>query len=345
MQPRGDLQEWRPGWQELGNLERREIDIAGVRRAYWLARARPSRAGSGNTGRNAPLLIVLHGSGMTGRAMARFTGLATRGPAAGITVVFPDGWKGIWHAARPPAEEPSLDDVLFLSTLSSHLEAIGVAQAWPVFLAGIANGALFAEHVARHGLLPVTGLFLVSGAALAFSRRAAPRPLLRTTVTCVMGTADPSIPYQGGPLARRGITGLIQRRRMAKHGELPGEAVVAGVEETCGDWAVANGITGRPAIADLPPTPGDLTVARKTWSAPGCRPVTLYRVDGGGQGWPGGPQFLPERLIGPVSQNLDATAILLRMADRETAVATGRRLLERGGELKPGSDPAGGRNW
>jgi len=131
-------------------------------------------------------------------------------------------------------------------------------------------------------------------------------------------------------MSRGGISGVILRRRMARHGELPGEAVVAGVEETCQDWARSNGITARPAVADLPPAPGDLTVTRMTWSAPGCRPVTLYRVNDGGHGWPGGPQFLPERSIGLISRHLDATAILLRMADRETAAATGRRLLGRG---------------
>jgi hypothetical protein len=36
------------------------------------------------------------------------------------------------------------------------------AQA-PLVLAGISNGAGFAEHAARHGLLPLTGLFLVAG--------------------------------------------------------------------------------------------------------------------------------------------------------------------------------------
>jgi len=333
MQTRGDLQPYRPGWQELGNLERRELTIAGIRRGYWLARVQStatSPASRGGPG-TAPLLIVLHGSGMTGRAVARFTGLATRGPAAGMTVVFPDGWRGVWHAARPPDDEPDLDDVLFLSTLSAHLEAIGVAQAWPVFLAGISNGARFAEHVARLGLLPVTGLFLVSGTALELSRRAAPLPLLRTTVTCVQGTGDPTFPYQGGPLTRRGLAGALLRRRMARHGELPGEAVVAGAEETCADWAVGNGITTRPAIAEMPTAPGDLAVTRKTWSAPGCRPVTLYRVDGGGHGWPGGPQFMPARLIGTVARHLDATGILLNMASRETAAATGHRFLDRGG--------------
>lgn len=186
-------------------------------------------------------------------------------------MVFPDGWKGVWHAARPPDDEPNLDDVLFLSMLSAHLETIGAAQAWPVFLAGVAHGARFAEHVARHGLLPVTGLFLVSGTTLDISRRAVPVPRLRAAVTCVQGTGDPTFPYQGGPLTRRGLSGALLRRRLARHGELPGEAVVAGAEETCTDWAAGNGIMTRPALAELPPTPGDLTVTRKTWSAPGCR--------------------------------------------------------------------------
>jgi polyhydroxybutyrate depolymerase len=298
-------------------MERRELDIAGVRRTYWLARAGI---------RLAPLLIVLHGSGMDGRAMARFTGLATRGPAAGITTVFPDGWKGAWHAARPPDNEPGLDDVLFLATLSAHLEAVEVAQAWPVFLAGVSNGALFAEHVARHGLLPVTGLFLVAGTALAFSRRRAQVPVLRTTVTCVMGTGDPSIPYQGGPVSRRGVSGLILRRRAARHGELPGEDIVAGAEQTCADWAAANRITGGPRIAELPARPGDLPVTRKTWSGPGSRSVTLYSVDGGGHGWPGGPQFLPARVTGRIARHLDATALLLDMARQEAGPAADHAL-------------------
>jgi polyhydroxybutyrate depolymerase len=343
METRGDLLRREPGGHDLSNLERRELDIAGVRRTYWLARARvrlgASAPGAGEPG-NSPLLIVLHGSGMSGRAIARFTGLAARAPAAGITTVFPDGWKEAWHPARPPESAPKLDDVLFLATLSAHLEAIGVAQAWPVFLAGISNGALFAEHVARHGLLPVTGLFLVAGTALEFSRSSAPTPVLRTTVTCVMGTGDPSVPYQGGPLSRRGITGLLQRRRAARHGELPGESVIAGAEETCGDWARSNGITSGPQVAELPAHPGDLTVTRKTWSGPGCRPVTLYRIDGGGHGWPGGPQFLPVRVIGPIARHLDATGILLEMAGREAGAGPGRRRLGPSGG--PPWDPSGG---
>jgi polyhydroxybutyrate depolymerase len=313
--------------QGADGLERGEITVAGVRRTYWLARA-PRPAGRQAA---APLLIVLHGSGMDGRSMAWCTGLGTRGPAAGLTTVFPDGWQGVWHVARPPAREPRLDDARFLAELSGHLEAQGAARSWPVFLAGASNGAWFAEHVARHGLLPVAGLCLVSGAALEFSRRLAPVPLLHTALVMIMGTGDRSVPYQGGPLSRRGVSGLILKRRAARHGELPGEDVVAGAEAVAADWAAGNGITSAPAVEELPVPPGDLPVTRKTWSAPGCRPVALYRVDGGGHGWPGGPRFLPARITGPIARRLDATAILLDMAEREGALAGGRHALGPGG--------------
>jgi poly(3-hydroxybutyrate) depolymerase len=66
-----------------GGLERLELEVVGVRRGYWLARGPQSPSA---------LLIMLHGSGTTGRdAAATFTGLASRGPATAVTVVFPDG--------------------------------------------------------------------------------------------------------------------------------------------------------------------------------------------------------------------------------------------------------------
>lgn len=62
-----------------------------------------------------------------------------------------------------------------------------------MFLAGISNGAGFAEHVARHGLLPLAGLLLVAGTTREFSRQAAPVPRQRTAVTIMAGTGDPMV--------------------------------------------------------------------------------------------------------------------------------------------------------
>lgn len=316
-----------------------------MRRSYWLA---PAPRVPGQT--PPPLLIALHGAGMDGHGMASFTGLAWRGPAAGITTVFPDGWRGAWHPAQPPARWPELDDARFLSELASHLEGRGAARSWPVFLTGIAQGARYAEHVARTGQLPVTGLFLVGGTALEWSRLATPVPQLRASMVLVMGTGDPTSPFEGGPLVRRGIPGRLRKRRAGRHGERPGEDVVASAEAVVADWATANGIAGniatgrgitttgitttgriaRPAIDELPMTPGDLTVTRKTWTRPGCHPATLYRINGGGHGWPGGPQVPAPRAIGPVAKPLDATGLLLDMTERETAIALGYPAIGRG---------------
>jgi polyhydroxybutyrate depolymerase len=311
-------------------LDRGVIEVAGVRRSYWLARA-PRLPGQSTP----PLLIALHGPGMDGQGMARFTGLAKRGPAAGITTVFPDGWKGAWHALRPPSGAPDLDDARFLAELATHLEGLGAARSWPVFLTGISQGARYAEHVARNGLLPVTGLFLVAGTTLEKSRRMVPVPQLRASMVLVMGTGDPIAPFGGGQLTRRGLSGRILKRRAVKHGELPGDDIVAGAEAVVADWATGNGITSTgsiapPSIEELPMAAGHLPVTRKTWARPGCHPATLYRIDGGGHGWPGSPQTAATEAIGQAAKQLDATGLLLDMAEREMAIALGHAALDRG---------------
>ena len=83
------------------------------------------------------------------------------------------------------------------------------------------------------------------------------------------------------------------------------------METVARDWAAGNGIGGEPVAEQLPQAPGDPPVTRLTWSAPGCPPVVLYRIEGGGHGWPGGPQYLPARIVGPIPRHLDATGILL----------------------------------
>jgi poly(3-hydroxybutyrate) depolymerase len=62
-------------------------------------------------------------------------------------------------------------------------------------------------------------------------------------------------------------------------------------------------------------------VTRLSWSAPGCPPVVVYRIESGGHGRPGGPQCLPVRMVGPIPRRLDATGILLDMVTAGAARA------------------------
>jgi polyhydroxybutyrate depolymerase len=297
------------GQRATRTLHRGRLDVAGVERTYLLAPASQSEA---------PLLVVLHGLGTSGKDMERFSGLASRGPAGGLATVFPDGWKQMWDGERMVPGRQHIDDPAFILALVEALVSEGVAKEGPVFLAGLSNGAFFAEYLARHAVLQVAGLALVAGAAFDSSRQRLPRPAQSAAVVSFAGTADRSIPYQGGPI---GGTGLLARLSARRAGRRRGEVgpIAVGAETVASDWAAANGILSPPSVTPVSGQPRDLPVTQLRWSAAGSPPVTLYRIEGGGHSWPGGPQYLPARLIGPVARQLDATGILLEMAQNDAS--------------------------
>jgi polyhydroxybutyrate depolymerase len=287
------------------------IDVGGLRRTYCLAPAQPS----------APLLVALHGLGMSGRGLAMFSGLAARGTAAGFATVFPDGVDQRWVDGRYAGERPGVDDVGFLRALIDQLVTNRVARPGPAFLIGLSNGAFLAEKLARQALLPVAGLVLIVGTTAEHNRRATPRPLQSTAVLCICGTADPLLPYFGGQPTPGRFIGRQLHRRSHLAPDDPRRAVVA-AEVLARDWAAANGDAPEPLVVSLPTIAGDPAVYQLTWSAPGRAPVVLYRVEGGGHGWPGGPQYLPARFIGPIPRHLDATALVLELAGRVTGTGS-----------------------
>jgi polyhydroxybutyrate depolymerase len=294
----------RAGLQVPTGIEPDLLVVGGMSRSYVVAASPYPRA---------PLLVVLHGAGGTGTGMASLTGLHARGVDAGFTVVLPDGEGRVWNDNRGAPRlrrRTGVDDVAFLQDLIAHLTVLGVADPGRVALIGISNGAMMAEHVVRHGLISAGALVLVAGGSSAASRAARPRPARPTSVLLFEGTADPLVPYDGGPIGRfsrlagtrdsRGGAALDQGRR--------GNAVAA--EQVAADWVAANGLPPEASV-DQPATIRDLPVTRMQWAAPAHPSVTLYRIEGGGHTWPGGPQYLPPRLVGAVAHSLDATGIAL----------------------------------
>lgn len=303
------------------------ISVGGVERTFLVAPAPEPES---------PLLMVLHGTGTTGKGMAAFTGLARRGPLAGFATVFPDGLGEVWDRGRQLAGREGVSDTAFLQALVGRLVADGVARPGALWLVGMSNGAFFVEHLARRGLLAVRGIGLVAGAQTRDSRDAA-SPTQAAAVACFQGTADPVVPYEGGPIGTRGPFGRKISRLAAERGEEGDARVAVAAEEVARDWALANA-SGDPAAPGGPAVPGlavpgsavpgpvisqlamaegGLPVRRLEWAPQGRPPVVVYRIEGGGHAWPGGPQYLPVEAIGPVARGLDATGILLEMAGAE----------------------------
>ena len=283
-------------------LEQRTIAVAGVQRSYWMA---PQPASS------APLLVILHGTGISGAAMAGWTGLAVRGPAAGFATVFPESVREMWDDTGQGRAD-GLDDAAFVTGLIELMISARLVRPEAVFLVGLSNGAFFAERLARQGKVAALGMVLVAGTAREAARNAVPHPDRPTAVLCFGGTADPLVPYAGG--RARGPLAWIARRRRRRVLTIRDRGEVVGPEVLAAEWAAVNGCSSEPTIEHLPGRPGDVAVDRLGWTAPGRPPVVLYRIEGGGHGWPGGPQYMPAAVVGRVAQRLDATGILLSFA-------------------------------
>ena len=74
------------------------------------------------------------------------------------------------------------------------------------------------------------------------------------------------------------------------------------------------------ALKDRDPNDGTITVRHDRAGCAGA--VTLLEVQGGGHTWPGGSQYLPSALIGPVSRDFDASdaiAVFFRSARRQSS--------------------------
>ena len=254
--------------------------------------------------RPAPLIIVLHGGGGTGAAMERLTdgGLNRLAARDGLVVVYPDGLERHWNDGRGVtdyrAHRENIDDVSFISALIDHLaQTLGIDRS-RVYAAGISNGGLFSQRLARELALRIAaiGVVAISMSDKIALMRAPARPV---SVVLIPGTEDPLVPWAGGDLGFAG-----SRRKVG---------TVLSVAETVAAWTALNRCAPPPVVTWEPDrSPQDGTRVRREAYGP-CgdgSEVVLYAVEGGGHTWPSGWQYLPERFIGRTSKDIDANEVL-----------------------------------
>ena len=265
------------------------MELDGITRSYHLHV--PSAVGP----TPAPLVLVFHGGGGTGpgtERLTRFTALADR---EGFLVAFPEGVGKNWNDGREftgsRAHRDHVDDVAFVTAL---IDAIGRAHAVDprrVYATGISNGGIFSHYLAAHLSARIAAIAPVVG-GIADPPDAWLRPEQPVSVLMLQGTRDPLVPYHGGAVAF-------------------GRGKIIDTEEAARRWAALNG--GREPVREPLPADGKDRCGGLRTIYPGGRDgseVTLVRLDGGGHTWPGGAQYLPERLIGRVCRDFDATVLI-----------------------------------
>ena len=261
--------------------------VDGISRSYRLAVPEHYRPGVAT-----PLILLFHGSGSNAVQQSAYSALPARGAAAGYLVATPDAVDGNWVLAAPGAAS---SDQKFVTALIGDLGSRYCVDRDRVYAAGISLGSQFAALMACNPRNHIAAVGLVAAEYLI---RPCPGPV---PVLAFHGTADPVVPYADGATGR----------------SVPGVPVV-GVQRNMSAWARLDGCRPTPRVGH----PAE-AIVRQSWS--GCRAgssVTLYTVVGGGHTWPGSPIVLSAAAVGPTTEAISATALMLSFFGR--TVGSGR---------------------
>jgi polyhydroxybutyrate depolymerase len=254
-------------------LQQGELTVGGEVRAYRLfapATLSPTKA--------VPLVMVLHGGGNSAASVAQTTQFDRFAATDEFIVVYPEGSGGYWNAGFCCGAREA-DDVGFLAALIDRLATEYKIDRSRVYLVGVSNGAIMAYRFACARADLVAAVASVAGAMIVEDCHPA-RPV---SILELHGTADNSVPYNGG---------RVQPRAARATADVPPTAVVVR------KWVDNNGCNAEPAITTNGP------VATSVWS--GCvarKSVTLMTVQGGSHTW-----FAPG--LGPANGAIDATVVI-----------------------------------
>ena len=109
------------------------------------------------------------------------------------------------------------------------------------------------------------------------------------SVLAINGTADPLVPYDGGQVLKT-------------------RGAVLAAPVSVATFATVAGCTAPVTVDEPDVDPSDGATTRRTrYTCPGKLGVELLSIIGGGHTWPGGTQYLPKVLIGPVSRDFNAS--------------------------------------
>lgn len=264
----------------LANKTNGELVSSGEKRAYLLYVPK-----SYNPAVPTPLVVSFHGYAewpAHQMDLSRWNSLADQ---YGFIVVYPAGtqFPMRWRiSSLAGSEASSQKDLIFISDLLDKLEAELNIDPARIYANGLSNGGgmsfmlscTLADRFAAFG--SVSGAYLLPWDECQPSR---PMPAI-----LFHGTADPIVPFQGGPSSAFAIP-------------------FPAVPEWVNALAQRNGCDASPAVL---PAAGSVSGIQFTHCA---ADVIFYTIAGGGHAWPGS-EPLPESIVGRTTQDMDATRVM-----------------------------------
>ncbi len=235
------------------------------------------------------LVINLHSAGNTGASHQALTHYDAIANAHGFVVAYPDGVDYSWADGRGASipDRNRVDDVGFISTLVIKLVNDFGIDPNRVYATGLSAGAFMANRLACERADLFAAIAPVDG-TLGTNMPCAPSEPVAVMAT--HGTADPIVPFNGGPMLGRG-----------------GGSTVVPAQGMADLWRSRNGC-GAPSEVPLPDAGDGMRSFR--YSSDDCADdadVVFTRVDGGGHTWPGAPTVLSVQQVGATTRAFDAS--------------------------------------
>jgi polyhydroxybutyrate depolymerase len=244
----------------------------------------------------APLILILHGGGGSASSME----LLTRGAfnriadREGAIVVYAEGVDRHWNDGRDlpeTAARENVDDVGFIRALIEEMALRHPLDRGRIYATGISNGGFMSMRLACDAADAIAAVAPVT-AVLSEKLGARCAPSRPVSIMIINGTEDPLVPWTGGMVKVLGVS----------------RGAVWSADRTFERWLELDGCSGsRRGGARTDNNPADKTVV--VVHRERCRvdvEVRLYEIQGGGHTWPGGVAYASERLVGRVSQEMNA---------------------------------------
>lgn len=308
-----------------GTLQTATLEVGGVTYTYRLYQPK-------DLAKDAPLVLVLHGSGQNGAQIRMETGfgfdrLADQHPFA---VLYPSSksfdWNDCSNTGDFSVDGRELDHVAYLTTLVDRLVATHQFDRDRVFVTGVSSGGFMSLRLALESAsrfravaavsanVPAAGNFkcqlpAASGVLSANSSNEAARTKNATSsVLFINGTADPLVPYQGGQAALWGMffdsgevlsaqaSAELFARLNQLHEQAPNRAAIADTDTKLA--ATRNHSNQQNASSQPTELNAKNTVERRVWQGDSGVNVELITIRNGGHGMPQ-PYWQRPRLLGP----------------------------------------------
>lgn len=238
-------------------------------------------------GDKPPVIISLHGRLGTAISQLKFADFRPIADRDKVIIVCPQGIERSWNDGRStPANSRRVNDVKFIDELITYLINTYHADPGRIYVTGMSNGGFMSSRLACELNNRIAAIAVV---AASMDQDMGYQPTQPMAVMYIQGTKDPLVPFMGGVM-KKGAGGSIY-----SHAEILKK------------WAALDNCAPQPVITELPVMLSDGTsIVKQEYANTNGLKVIGFTIVDGGHTWPGGAQYLPKFMIGPVTKNLNA---------------------------------------